>query len=88
MANCDTREEIDHYCLSLVAVRDIECGWLKDKYGLAWQIVPAIFWDLIKDADSPRSRTRHACSHADAQVRHRHSATRGQRVGLSALMVM
>jgi len=63
VVNCDTQEEIDHYWEALVSGggAHIECGWLKDKYGLAWQIVPTIFWDLIQDADSARTeRVMHA----------------------------
>ncbi|SDG27278.1 Glyoxalase superfamily enzyme, possibly 3-demethylubiquinone-9 3-methyltransferase [Fontibacillus panacisegetis] len=41
MVYCDTQEEIDHYWEKLSAVPEAEqCGWLKDKYGLSWQIVP------------------------------------------------
>ncbi|MOA25211.1 3-demethylubiquinone-9 3-methyltransferase [compost metagenome] len=41
MVYCDTQEEIDHYWEQLSAVPEAEqCGWLKDKYGLSWQIVP------------------------------------------------
>lgn len=48
---CDTQEEIDYYWDILTADGGEEsyCGWLKDKYGLSWQIVPAIFTDLMKD---------------------------------------
>jgi predicted 3-demethylubiquinone-9 3-methyltransferase (glyoxalase superfamily) len=39
---CDTQEEIDYFWEKLSAVPEAEqCGWLKDKYGLSWQIVPA-----------------------------------------------
>lgn len=42
MVNCETQEEIDYYWRSLSAVVEAEqCGWLKDRYGLSWQIVPA-----------------------------------------------
>lgn len=42
MVSCDTQEVIDHYWENLSAVPEAEqCGWLKDKYGLSWQIVPA-----------------------------------------------
>ena len=40
---CDTQKEIDYYWKKLSAVPEAEqCGWLKDKYGLSWQIVPSI----------------------------------------------
>ncbi|WP_152657909.1 VOC family protein [Oceanobacillus sp. CFH 90083] len=41
LVNCDTQEEIDHYFEKLSAVPEAEqCGWLKDKYGVSWQIAP------------------------------------------------
>ncbi|WP_423358019.1 VOC family protein [Pseudomonas citronellolis] len=48
--NCDSQEEIDHYWERLSAGGPVEaqqCGWLKDRYGLSWQIVPAMLTDLI-----------------------------------------
>ncbi|MCU1261000.1 MAG: 3-demethylubiquinone-9 3-methyltransferase [Bryobacterales bacterium] len=46
---CDTQEEVDYYWAKLSAGgTEIECGWLKDKFGLCWQIVPARLPDLIK----------------------------------------
>jgi predicted 3-demethylubiquinone-9 3-methyltransferase (glyoxalase superfamily) len=48
MVNCDTQEEIDHYWESLSAVPEAEqCGWLKDKYGLSWQVVPAKLGEIM-----------------------------------------
>lgn len=48
---CDTQEEINYYWDTLIADGGEEsyCGWLKDKYGLSWQIVHAILADLMKD---------------------------------------
>lgn len=49
---CDTQEEIDHYWQNLSAVPAAEqCGWLKDKYGLSWQIVPTALDEMLS-ADS------------------------------------
>ncbi len=47
---CDSQEEIDHYWSKLTANGGAEsqCGWLKDKFGLSWQIVPARLGELIK----------------------------------------
>ena len=50
VVNCDTQEEIDHYWNSLT--KDGEesmCGWLKDKFGLSWQIVPSNIGKLMSD---------------------------------------
>ncbi len=46
---CDSQEEVDHYWSKLSAGgNEIQCGWLKDKFGLCWQIVPARLPELIK----------------------------------------
>ncbi|NYF78937.1 VOC family protein [Granulicella arctica] len=46
---CDNQQEIDHYWAKLSdGGNEIQCGWLKDKFGLCWQIVPATISDLIK----------------------------------------
>ena len=56
--NCETQEEIDElwYKLSEGGAKS-ECGWLKDKYGLSWQIVPSILVKLLGDKD-PEKATR------------------------------
>jgi predicted 3-demethylubiquinone-9 3-methyltransferase (glyoxalase superfamily) len=53
--SCDTQEELDHYWNALSAGGDEaaqQCGWLKDRFGVSWQIVPAILPDLMTDADA------------------------------------
>jgi predicted 3-demethylubiquinone-9 3-methyltransferase (glyoxalase superfamily) len=46
---CDTQDEIDYYWSKLTAGgSEIQCGWLKDKFGLSWQIVPARIGELLK----------------------------------------
>ena len=48
MVYCDTQEEIDHHWDKLSAVPEAEqCGWLKDKYGLSWQIVPREMEEML-----------------------------------------
>ena len=48
MVNCATQQEIDYYWEKLSAGgKEIQCGWLKDKFGLCWQIVPTEFFDLV-----------------------------------------
>lgn len=56
VVNCDTQEEIDHYWESLSAVPQAEqCGWLKDKFGVSWQIVPSVLGKLMSDPErAPR----------------------------------
>ena len=54
--NCETQEEIDYYWQKLSDGGDPkaqQCGWLKDRYGLSWQVVPNIIDDLFKDERSP-----------------------------------
>lgn len=57
VVDCDTQEEIDHYWKSLTADGGSEsnCGWLKDKFGVSWQIVPSILPKLLSDREkAPR----------------------------------
>ncbi|MEM3087244.1 MAG: VOC family protein [Halobacteria archaeon] len=50
MVHCDTQKEIDHYWERLSAVPGAEqCGWLKDKYGLSWQVVPAVLDEMMRN---------------------------------------
>jgi len=52
---CDTQEEIDYYWEKLSADPKAEqCGWLKDKYGLSWQIVPKVLFEMQKDEDKKK----------------------------------
>jgi len=52
MVNCDTQEEIDYYWGKLSAEPKAEqCGWLKDKYGLSWQISPTVLGEMVQDND-------------------------------------
>jgi len=56
--NCQTQEEIDHYWEKLTAGGDPkaqQCGWLKDKFGVSWQVVPAILPKLLSDPDPKKS---------------------------------
>ena len=55
VVSCDTQEEIDYYWGKLSAVPAAEqCGWLKDKFGLSWQIVPAIMDQIMSDKDEKK----------------------------------
>jgi predicted 3-demethylubiquinone-9 3-methyltransferase (glyoxalase superfamily) len=55
MVSCDTQKEIDYYWQKLSAVPEAEqCGWLKDKYGLSWQIVPTAMDEMMKDKDEKK----------------------------------
>jgi predicted 3-demethylubiquinone-9 3-methyltransferase (glyoxalase superfamily) len=55
MVHCDTQEEIDYFWGKLSAVPEAEqCGWLKDKYGVSWQIVPTAMDEVFKDKDEQK----------------------------------
>ena len=55
MVHCDTQEEIDHYWGKLSAVPEAEqCGWLKDKYGLSWQIIPNAMDEMLESGDKKK----------------------------------
>lgn len=55
VVNCDTQEEIDHYWNHLTLEgEEGPCGWLKDKYGLSWQIIPSILSQYMSDPDSTK----------------------------------
>jgi predicted 3-demethylubiquinone-9 3-methyltransferase (glyoxalase superfamily) len=55
MVNCDDQAELDDYWRNLSAVPEAEqCGWLKDKFGLSWQIVPAVMNEMLTDPDRSR----------------------------------
>ena len=54
--NCQTQEEIDEYWKKLSAGgQEVQCGWLKDKYGLSWQIVPTILGEMLSDPDPKKA---------------------------------
>ena len=55
MVNCKTQEEIDYFWEKLsVDPKAEQCGWLKDKYGLSWQIVPTALGEMLKDKDGEK----------------------------------
>ena len=56
--DCATQEEVDYYWEKLSQGGDPraqQCGWLKDRYGVSWQIVPAVLLEMMSDAPSKRS---------------------------------
>lgn len=57
--HCDTQEEVDYYWERLSEGGDEkaqQCGWLKDKYGVSWQVVPTVLPLMISDPDSAKSK--------------------------------
>ena len=56
MVICASQKEIDHFWKRLSAVPEAEqCGWLQDKYGLSWQVVPDSLDSMVNDKDTARS---------------------------------
>jgi len=54
---CDTQEEIDYYWNALLkGGSESQCGWLKDKYGLSWQVVPRELMKMIADPDREKQQ--------------------------------
>ena len=57
VVNCKTQAEVDSYWKKLSAGgKEVQCGWLKDKYGLSWQIVPTILGELMSSKDAAKSQ--------------------------------
>jgi predicted 3-demethylubiquinone-9 3-methyltransferase (glyoxalase superfamily) len=55
---CQTQEEVDHYWNRLTEGGDKQaqqCGWLKDKYGVSWQVVPTVLAELMSDPDKEKA---------------------------------
>ena len=52
VVDCETQEEVDHYWSKLSAGgKEDRCGWLKDRYGVSWQVVPTILGKLMSDPE-------------------------------------
>lgn len=59
VVHCETQKEVDYYWEKLSEGGDEraqQCGWLKDKYGVSWQIVPEVLSELVGDPNSERSQ--------------------------------
>ena len=59
---CETQEEVDYFWEKLSSVQEAEqCGWLKDKFGFSWQIIPSVLHKLMSDPDAEKAkRVTHA----------------------------
>jgi predicted 3-demethylubiquinone-9 3-methyltransferase (glyoxalase superfamily) len=56
--NCETQDEVDHYWSKLTAGGDEkaqQCGWLKDRFGVSWQVVPRALPEMLMDPDASKS---------------------------------
>jgi len=57
VVHCDTQQDVDYYWEKLTAGgRESQCGWLKDKYGLSWQIVPKALPRLLQQTDPKKAQ--------------------------------
>ena len=58
LVNCETQEEVDYYWEKLLAGggEESQCGWLKDKFGLSWQVVPAALSKFLADKNPAKAQ--------------------------------
>jgi predicted 3-demethylubiquinone-9 3-methyltransferase (glyoxalase superfamily) len=57
VVNCETQEEVDKFWEKLSEGGEkVQCGWLKDKYGVSWQIVPTVLVEMLQDKDPEKSK--------------------------------
>jgi predicted 3-demethylubiquinone-9 3-methyltransferase (glyoxalase superfamily) len=57
LVNCETQEEVDRFWEKLSdGGEKSQCGWLKDKYGLSWQIVPTVLGEMMQDKDPEKTK--------------------------------
>ena len=57
VVNCETQEEVDAFWEKLSEGGEkLQCGWLTDKYGLSWQIVPTVLGEMMQDKDAEKSQ--------------------------------
>ena len=74
---CDTQAEIDYFWSKLAdGGSEGPCGWLKDKFGLSWQVVPTVVPEMLQDEQSEKGRARLEGDHADEEDRHRDARKR------------
>src|SRR5215216_1612164 len=61
VVNCETQEEVDYFWEKLTADggEESQCGWLKDKFGLSWQVTPTVLIDMLHDKYPEKSATSH-----------------------------
>jgi len=84
LINCTDQDEVDHYWTKLSeGGEEGQCGWLKDRFGLSWQVCPAALGELLGDPDQGRSPAGHA-GHAGHEEDRRGGAACGGRCGLAA----
>jgi predicted 3-demethylubiquinone-9 3-methyltransferase (glyoxalase superfamily) len=57
VVHCETQEEVDHFWAKLSAGgQEVQCGWLRDRFGVSWQIVPTVLPELLQGKDPEKAR--------------------------------
>ena len=57
VVNCETQAEVDHFWDKLSAGgQEVQCGWLKDKFGVSWQVVPTVLIAMLQDTNREKSK--------------------------------
>ena len=57
VVHCENQKEVDHFWEKLSAGgEEVQCGWLKDRYGLSWQVVPDVMLEMLQSKDPEKSR--------------------------------
>ena len=57
VVNCETQAEVDHFWEKLSGGgQEVQCGWLKDRFGVSWQVVPTVLGEMLQDKDREKSR--------------------------------
>ena len=79
VVNCESQKEIDYYWDKLSEggnPASQQCGWLKDKFGLSWQIIPTVLPELLGNSRSRQGARGHECAHENEKARYRRYAQR------------
>ena len=57
VVNCETQDEVDYFWEKLSAGgQEVQCGWLTDRFGVSWQVVPTVLVELLQDKDPEKSK--------------------------------
>src|SRR5438034_7121803 len=73
VVNCETQAEVDHFWEKLSGGgQEVQCGWLKDRFGVSWQVVPTVLGEMLQDKDREKRSEEHTSelqSHSDLVCR-------------------
>ena len=73
VVNCETQKEVDYFWEKLTAAggEEFQCGWLRDKFGVSWQVTPTVLIDMLHDKDAEEVRESHESDASNAENRDR-----------------